>query len=142
MRRLVAITQRYWVMEVQKKGPHNTMRALKSFTPSFCNSLTSEGLMRIGSGFFNQVAAIKPPANIPKTKKRFHASFFQLYLKNGMLEGKHAAQICRSEEETPNDLFPAMSNAGTTRPIRGPAIHHGHGLLIHSIKFILKKFGE
>ena len=46
--------------------------------------------------------------------------------------GIQEAQMCRSEELTPKDLFPKIKSAGTVRPINGPATYHGHGCKINS----------
>jgi hypothetical protein len=73
---------------------------------------------------------------MPSTKNKFHASFFQSYLKKGMLAGKHAAQMCRSDELMPKDLLPMISKVGTVNPINGPATYQGQGCLIHSIKLM------
>src|SRR5690606_34945949 len=73
--------------------------------------------------------------NIPKTKNKFHASFFQSYLKNEILAGTHDAQICRSDELIPKLLFPKINNAGTVKPINGPAMYHGQGCFKNSIIF-------
>jgi hypothetical protein len=43
--------------------------------------------------------------------------------------------MCRSEEETPKDLFPESNNTGTINPIKGPAIYQGQGCLNQSIIF-------
>src|SRR5690606_32479436 len=77
---------------------------------------------------------------MPNTKNRFHTSFFQSYLKNGMPAGTHEAQMCRSEELIPNDLFPKINNAGTVKPISGPATYQGHGCLINSIIILFYLF--
>jgi hypothetical protein len=78
-------------------------------------------------GFFKKRKEINPPINIPKTKNRFHNSFFQLYLKKGILAGKQAAHIWRNEDEIPNVLLPSINRTGTVRPISGPATYHGQG---------------
>ncbi len=44
-----------------------------------------------------------------------------------MLAGRQAAQICRNEEEMPNDLLPSIKSAGTVSPISGPATYQGMG---------------
>ena len=64
---------------------------------------------------------MKPPSSTPATKNRFHASLRQLYLKNGMFAGRHAAQMCRRLEEIPNDLLPSSSSVGTVSPMQVPA---------------------
>ena len=69
---------------------------------------------------------------IPDTKNRFHASLFLSYLKKLILAGKHAAHKWRSDELTPNDLFPTIKSIGTINPINGPATYQGHGCFIHS----------
>ena len=46
-----------------------------------------------------------------------------------MFAGTHAAQMCLSEDDIPNDLLPIINNAGTVSPISGPAIYQGHGFL-------------
>ena len=66
------------------------------------------------------------PIKIPDTKNKFHSSFFQSYLKKGILAGIQAAHICRNDEEIPKDLLP-ISNNGTINPINGPAIYQGQG---------------
>src|SRR4051794_11904545 len=70
------------------------------------------------------------PSAIPTTKKRFHDSFFQSYLKKEIFAGKHAAHTCRSVDEIPKGLLPSSRSKGTIRPIRGPEKYHGHGSLI------------
>ncbi len=47
--------------------------------------------------------------------------------------GRHAAQMCRNDEEIPKVLLPIISNVGTVNPISGPAMYHGHGFVINSI---------
>lgn len=74
---------------------------------------------------------------MPNTKNMFHTSFFQLYLKNGMFAGKHAAQAWRRLAEIPKCLLPNISKAGTVSPINGPATYQGHGCLSVSIMFKL-----
>ena len=54
-------------------------------------------------------------------------SFFQSYLKKGMLAGIHAAQTWRKEEEMPKVLLPISSRVGTISPMIGPATYHGQG---------------
>ena len=97
---------------------------------------TTSGLRSTGLGFAMKSATIIPPIKTPATKKRFHECCLQLYLKKGMSDGKQAAQICRSDEEIPNDLLPSKRSRGTTRPINGPATYHGQGRESHSPKFI------
>src|SRR5690606_21400410 len=90
--------------------------------------------------------AIAPPKNMPNTKNKFHTSFFQSYLKNGMLAGIHEAQMCRNDELMPNDLLPIIKSTGTVKPISGPATYHAQGCLIISIillyLFVLIKFSN
>ena len=62
---------------------------------------------------------------MPPTKNKFHTSFFQSYLKKGILAGKQAAHTCRNEEEIPNDLLPVINSIGTINPINGPATYQG-----------------
>src|SRR5690554_2100614 len=100
--------------------------------PYPASSVANFGLTSIGLGFDKRLTAIAPPNSIPNTKTKFHTSFFQLYLKNGILPGIQAAQICRNDELIPNDLFPKINNAGTVKPIKGPAIYHGQGCFINS----------
>lgn len=50
-----------------------------------------------------------------------------------MLAGIQAAQMCRSEEEIPNDLLPINKRVGTVRPMSGPATYQGHGLRMSSM---------
>ena len=95
--------------------------------------------MIIGFGLARKLIAITAPKKIPATKKRFQISFFHSYLKNGILAGTQAAQICRRDELMPNDLLPKINNVGTVNPIKGPATYHGHGCLINSIKLIFSK---
>lgn len=101
--------------------------------PYPASSVASLGSTFKGAGFASHVMVIKPPATIPAAKKRFHTSFFQSYLKNEILAGKHEAHICRKDELIPNDLFPRMSNSGTISPINGPDTYQGHGCLKNSI---------
>jgi hypothetical protein len=63
-----------------------------------------------------------------------------LYLKKGILAGIQAAQICRNEEDTPNDLLPMINSSGTTNPINGPATYQGQGCLIHSRNCMMTDF--
>src|SRR5690606_2924434 len=81
----------------------------------------------------SRLIAIAPPMKIPSTKNKFHTSFFQLYLKNGILAGIHEAQMWRSDELIPKDLLPIIKSAGTVKPINGPATYHGQGCFINSI---------
>jgi hypothetical protein len=60
-----------------------------------------------------------------------------LYLKNEILDGATAAQICLNEEEMPNDLLPNNNRAGTVSPINGPAIYQGHGCERNSIILVV-----
>src|SRR5215472_6185726 len=98
----------------------------KSFTPWLLICCT-----RVGStwllGPCKKTTATTPPSRMPATKKRFQASLFHLYLKNGISAGKQAAQICLSEDDTPKRLLPIISSRGTMSPIRGPATYQGHG---------------
>src|SRR5690606_3977702 len=93
---------------------------------SLSSTITCSGDARI-------VAEIIPPSTIPPTKKRFHDSFRQSYLKNEKPDGATAAQRCLKEEEIPKDLFPISNRSGTVRPIKGPEIYQGHGLDNRSI---------
>jgi hypothetical protein len=90
-------------------------------------------LSSMGSGFDSNCDAMMPPKKIPNTKKRFHISFFQSYLKNGTFAGTQAAHTCRNEELIPNYLLPMISKVGTFSPINGPATYHGQGCLIQSM---------
>jgi hypothetical protein len=108
------------------------VRLLKLFIPCLLRESTRCGFKATGLGLFNQAAVTIPPRIIPVAKNRFHVSFFQLYLKKDILEGKHAAHICLKVEEIPNDLFPKINNNGTVNPIRGPATYHGQGACNHS----------
>jgi hypothetical protein len=84
----------------------------------------------------SQLHATKDPIKIPPAKKRFHASFFQLYLKKEMLAGKQAAQIWRRLDDMPNALFPRIRRRGTISPINGPEIHQGQCcFIISTIQF-------
>ena len=87
--------------------------------------------------------AIAPPKKIPSTNTKFQISFFQSYLKNGILAGKQAAQMCRSDELIPKDLLPNINNTGTVSPINGPATYQGHGCFkrsdIRSVIILVKK---
>ncbi len=94
----------------------------------------------ISFGFERKNVATNPPIKIPKTNIKFQASFFQSYLKNEILAGKQAAQMCRSDDETPKDLFPINKSVGTVKPMSGPATYHGHGEVIIS-NIILKEYG-
>ena len=100
--------------------------------------MDSFGSTVTGLGFDKKNAVITPPSKMPPTKKRFHASFFHSYRKKEMSPGKHAAQICRKDEEMPKVLLPKINNKGTVSPISGPATYHGQGCLIHSMKDIVK----
>jgi hypothetical protein len=64
---------------------------------------------------------------IPATKNKFHDSFFQSYLKKGILAGKQAAQICLRLDDMPKGLFPIIKSIGTIKPIIVPPTYHGHG---------------
>src|SRR5690606_13901022 len=105
--------------------------------PYPASSVANFGLTSTGLGFDKRFMAIAPPKNIPKTNTKFHTSFFQSYLKNGMLAGIHEAQTCRNDELMPNDLLPIIKSAGTVKPIKGPATYHAQGCLIISNIFIL-----
>src|SRR5690606_31193087 len=104
------------------------------------NSATNFGLTSIGLGFDKRFIAIAPPRNIPKTKNKFHASFFQSYLKNGIFAGMHEAQMCRNDELIPNDLLPRIKSMGTVSPTSGPATYQGHGCFKNSNIWILSVF--
>lgn len=67
---------------------------------------------------------------IPPIKKRFQDSFFQSYLKNGILLGMQAAQIWRRLEDMPKCLLPKINRAGTMRQISAPAMYQGQGEVI------------
>ena len=97
-----------------------------------CRSCVVFAATTIDAGLLSNCVATIPPMRIPATKKRFHACFFQSYWKNEMFAGMHAAQMCRSEDEIPKCLFPISSNAGTVRPINGPAMYQGQGWRIIS----------
>lgn len=107
------------------------------------SSDTKSGCTVIGAGLDKKLAEITPPKKIPKTKNKFHTSFRQLYLKKGILVGRHAAQICLSDELIPKDLLPNINNAGTVSPMSGPATYQGQGDLMSSkisiILFFLDK---
>src|SRR5690606_24881230 len=70
--------------------------------------------------------------NIPNTKSKFHISFFQSYLKNGILAGIHDAHIWRNDELIPNDLFPIIKSEGTVSPTNGPAMYQAQGCFKNS----------
>ena len=97
------------------------------------------------SGFDKKNAVIIPPNKIPPTKKRFHTSFFQSYLKKEIFIGTQAAHICRNEEETPKDLFPKYQqyrNCKTdqrTSNIPGPWLFYPFNK-IHDLKFIIQRY--
>ena len=55
----------------------------------------------MGSTGCNATLPMRPPIKSPAAKKRFHDWFFQLYLRNGILAGKHIAQIWRMVLEIP-----------------------------------------
>lgn len=57
-----------------------------------------------------------------------------------MLAGTHEAQMWRSDELIPKDLFPIINSAGTVKPINGPATYQGQGCFINSIIFVLLIF--
>ena len=84
------------------------------------------------SGFSKKLLAVMPPKNTPSTNTKFQISFFQSYLKNGILAGTHAAHTCRSDDEIPKDLLPMSKSVGTVRPISGPATYQGQGLRMMS----------
>ena len=64
----------------------------------------------------------------PARKARFHPpSRFQSCARYSMPHGATAAQRCLKLLETPKDLFPSRSSAGTIRPMMGPAMYHGKG---------------
>jgi hypothetical protein len=54
-----------------------------------------------------------------------------------MLAGIQAAQMCRSDDDMPNDLFPNNKRVGTVSPIIGPATYHGQGCRINSRNVML-----
>src|SRR5919204_6416772 len=73
-------------------------------------------------------AAPAAPQKMPARNARFHDPVrFQSCLKKAIPHGAIAAQRCRKLPETPNDLLPTSSSAGTVRPISGPATYHGSG---------------
>jgi hypothetical protein len=128
------------LFQLKSSGGTNT---LKLVTPCCRRSLTRRGFKETGSGLLNHNAHIIPPITMPATKNKFQISLFQLYLKNGILPGKHAAQICLNEEDTPNDLLPRIKSNGTINPIKGPPTNHGHGACNHfenDMVAFLKKF--
>jgi len=117
----------------------NGSKPLRSWMPSSPKVLCVSLLIAAASPPFKKRTAKKAPSIIPAAKKRFQLLAFQLYLKNEISAGKQAAQICRSVDEIPKTLLPAMSRSGTISPIRGPAIYQGHGCFINSsITFDLK----
>jgi hypothetical protein len=89
-----------------------------------------------------KLAAIKAPATIPATKKRFQASFFQSYRKKDIFPGKHTAQIWRRDEEIPKALLPSNNRAGTISPISGPPTYQGQGCFNQSTTLIVVQFGK
>jgi len=99
-------------------------RFLKSVMPRAARSAWVLSATTIASGSERNMPAIIAPTNIPRTKTRFHVSFFQSYSKKGIFAGAHAAFICLKEEDIPNDLFPRSKRAGTVNPIRGPAFFY------------------
>ena len=109
----------------------------KSVMPRAANSCCVCGLMMIALGFESKELPINPPKMIPATKKRFHDSFFQSYLKKLILAGIQAAQTCRSEEEIPKVLFPRINKSGTVKPIKSPEIDQCQGWRIISNVFIM-----
>jgi len=66
-------------------------------------------------------------------KNKFHDSFFQSYLKKGMLLGKHAAHMWRKLADMPKCLFPNINRVGTISPMMIPAVYQGQGWVIVSI---------
>src|ERR1017187_1366989 len=89
--------------------------------------------------FERKIEAMNPPANIPLTKNRFQASFFQLYLKNKIFAGRHMAHTCLREADTPKVLFPESSSRGTMSPSRGHETSQGYGSEINlMIKLLFK----
>ena len=94
----------------------------------------------MGLGFEKNCVTRTAPITIPPTKKRFHISFFQSYLKKGILAGRQAAQTCLSDDDIPKALLPMSKSNGTISPIKGPATYQGQGCFIHSIKFISFSF--
>lgn len=105
----------------------------KFLMPTVNKSALVASAICIGLGLANNVLARKAPITIPTTKNKFQLSFFQLYLKKGILAGTQAAQIWRNDEDIPNGLLPKRSNIGTVRPIKTPAIDQCQGFLIISI---------
>src|SRR5690554_3855004 len=101
--------------------------------PYPASSVASAGATATGSGLASRLDATAPPRKMPNTKNRFHASRLQLYWKNGILAGRHEAQMCRSEELMPKDLLPSTSKAGTVSPTKGPATYQGQGCFNRSI---------
>ena len=72
--------------------------------------------------------AAAAPAKMPHRNVRFHTpTRFQSYLKNSRPHGATAAHTCLKLLEIPNGLFPSSSNAGTMRPMSGPAMYQGSG---------------
>src|SRR5690348_10976060 len=100
--------------------------------PYLARSVVSFGLIFNGWPFTKKLVAINAPAIMPPAKKRFHASFFQSYLKYEIFAGATAAHICRKDDETPKVLFPNINNMGTISPINGPDMYHGQGFVIKS----------
>ena len=61
-----------------------------------------------------------------------------MYLKKEILAGRHAAQICLSEELMPKVLLPKINKRGTVKPINGPDTYHGQGFSKASIIIFLE----
>jgi hypothetical protein len=79
------------------------------------------------SPLFSNTPPTNPPRKIPATKNKFHISDFQLYFKKAMLKGATAAQVCLSDDDMPNILFPRMRSNGIDIPIIGPLTYQGQG---------------
>ena len=108
-------------------------RLEKSLMPYLFSWCTNTGFTCKGSGLLKKYVATKAPMIVPPAKNKFHASRFQLYLKNGMFAGKQAAHICRRLAEMPKCLFPVISKIGTINPMIKPDTYQGHGCFINSI---------
>lgn len=108
-------------------------KPLKLVIPKALKSVLVSSEMATSAPLLKKLIAINAPAIIPNAKKNIHCSFFQSYLKNGISDGKSAAQVCLRLLEIPKVLFPKMSKSGTVSPIIGPAMYHGHGFNNKSI---------
>ena len=112
------------------------IKLVKSLMPNSNKLFLVLAATTMVSGLLKNCVAIIPPNSTPTTKNKFHISFFQSYLKNGILAGMHIAHTCRNDDEMPNFLLPISNNVGTVSPIKMPAIAQFQGCFINSIIFM------